>query len=153
MHFSLTFVFMMVCLDITLQRTTTVNEGLADYCADTSKCMCKARNGSNVPKTTEELEMMIATLISDLRVDKKRTTFYKSKLISATDDRTSSRSIGFVAIFVICVPAVFIVAMDISRCVSWWRHGDPKPKHRKPNVRKKKITQKPTKISDVFDIV
>ncbi|XP_021365374.1 uncharacterized protein LOC110458117 isoform X2 [Mizuhopecten yessoensis] len=84
------------------------------------RCLCRNRANVSIPITDEEVLARIETLKATLTVDKKTTSASKRKLISATDGRTSSKIIGAVGIVMLCVPVVFIVAMDLSRCVSWW---------------------------------
>ena len=49
-----------------------------------------------------------------LKVDKRNLSSYINKRISATDDRTSSRSLGFSGVMFLCLIVSGIIAIDLS---------------------------------------
>ncbi|XP_069108007.1 uncharacterized protein [Argopecten irradians] len=83
------------------------------------ECHCKVNKTNNVPSTKQELEERVKTLQEEIKVNKKMTNSYKRKLVSAPDDRESSKNIGCVAIAVLIVPVLFVFAMDMSKFVTW----------------------------------
>ncbi|VDH88709.1 Hypothetical predicted protein [Mytilus galloprovincialis] len=72
-------------------------------------CICPC---SNFTMTEDELTKKIAQLKSELSVDPKLTSKYKRSLVSASDDRPSSKYIGTFGIAVIVVICSLIVLMD-----------------------------------------
>ncbi|CAG2242168.1 unnamed protein product [Mytilus edulis] len=74
-------------------------------------CICPC---SNFTMTEDELIKKIAQLKSELSVDPKLTSKYKRSLVSASDDRPSSKYIGTFGIAVIVVICSLIVLMDFQ---------------------------------------
>ncbi|XP_033759023.1 uncharacterized protein LOC117341275 [Pecten maximus] len=98
------------------QKTESSTFGIPSSCPP---CENNCRANATTPKTKEALEEQIKTLKRELTIDKKQTSANKRKLISAPDDRTSSKYIGVVGVIMLCFPVVVIVTMDISRLASW----------------------------------
>ncbi|VDI25424.1 Hypothetical predicted protein [Mytilus galloprovincialis] len=86
-------------------------------------CLCpcsKMGKWSNLQSqnlTKEELAVLLADEIEaikkELLVERKSSSKYIRKITSAPDDRKSSKSIGFGAIFFLCIPLALIVLSDI----------------------------------------
>ncbi|CAG2242166.1 unnamed protein product [Mytilus edulis] len=82
-------------------------------------CICPCNNST---MTENELIRKIALLKSELSVDKKLTTKYKRSLVSASDDRPSSKYIGNFGIVVLVVICSLIVLMDFHHCAPFVFH-------------------------------
>ncbi|CAG2206019.1 unnamed protein product [Mytilus edulis] len=86
-------------------------------------CLCpcstmgKRSNLQSQNLTKEEVVVLLADKIEaikkELSIEKKSSSKYIRKITSAPDDRKSSKSIGFVAVVVLCVPLALIVMSDI----------------------------------------
>ncbi|VDI62907.1 Hypothetical predicted protein [Mytilus galloprovincialis] len=72
-------------------------------------CLC-----NNFTISDDELIRKIALLRSELSIDTKRTNKYRRSLISAADDRPSSKYIGNFGIVVLVVICSLIVLMDFQ---------------------------------------
>ena len=66
----------------------------------------------------EEMYVILAPTLRELekllKVDKRNLSSYTNKRISATDDRTSSRSLGFGGVMLLCLIVSGIIAIDLS---------------------------------------
>jgi len=66
----------------------------------------------------EEMYVILAPALRELekllKVDKKNLSSYINKRISATDDRTSSRSLGLGGVLFLCLVVSGIIAIDLS---------------------------------------
>jgi len=66
----------------------------------------------------EEMYVILAPALRELekllKVDKRNLSSYINKRISATDDRTSSRSLGFGGVMFLCLIVSGIIAIDLS---------------------------------------
>jgi hypothetical protein len=71
------------------------------------------------------LEEHVKRLIENTLIDKKGTSAYKNKKISAYDGRVSSSAIGWIGIVCICVSFICIMCTDVT---DWTKtkqkHGD-----------------------------
>ena len=76
-------------------------------------CSCECSN-NNANMTQEELAGKLEELRRVLLVDKKETVRAKLKLVSAKDDRPTSKAIGSLGIIIITGMIVLILALDAS---------------------------------------
>ncbi|CAG2186679.1 unnamed protein product [Mytilus edulis] len=98
----------------TISSTATTASSRTTYRSSTkSPCTCSC---NNFILTEDELIRKIALLKSELSVDRKQTNKYKRSLISASDDRPSSKCIGTFGIVVLVVICTLIVLMDLQHC-------------------------------------
>ncbi|CAG2252619.1 unnamed protein product [Mytilus edulis] len=96
-----------------ITRATTTSETTTNIETNKIPCICSCYN---VTLTEDELITKISLLKSELSVDKKQTNKYRRSLISAEDDRPSSKYIGNFGIVVLVVICSLIVLMDFQHC-------------------------------------
>ncbi|CAC5405990.1 unnamed protein product [Mytilus coruscus] len=84
---------------------TTYSENSTEECI----CVCYA---TNQPIDRSELQAKIDKLVEELTIPKKETSRNKRKLISAPDNRTSAKSIGYVGATVLILIGGLIIGMD-----------------------------------------
>ncbi|XP_052099867.1 uncharacterized protein LOC127734182 isoform X2 [Mytilus californianus] len=84
---------------------TTYSENTTEECI----CVCYA---TNQPIDRSELQAKIDKLVKELTIPKKETSRNKRKLISAPDNRTSAKSIGYVGATVLILIGGLIIGMD-----------------------------------------
>jgi len=78
-----------------------------------AKCVCTCKIVThNLSGFT--LEENIKRLIENTMIDKKGTSAYKNRKISAHDERKSSSTIGWIGIVCICVPFICILCTDVT---------------------------------------
>ena len=66
-------------------------------------------------ETQKIMDDYLAELTKEMSVDKKSTKAFEGSLISADDDRPSSKAVGIVGILIICIVLGLIVLSDILR--------------------------------------
>ncbi|XP_063431081.1 uncharacterized protein LOC134713720 [Mytilus trossulus] len=84
---------------------TTSPENTTEECV----CVCYA---TNQPIDRTELQAKIDKLVEELTIPKTETSRNKRKLISAPDNRTSAKSIGYVGATVLILICGLIIGMD-----------------------------------------
>ena len=100
-------------------ETTTIQQetSMLPACVCTCKIVTHILSGFT-------LEENIKQLIENTMIDKKSTSAYKNRKISAPDVRVSSRAIGWIGIVCICVPFIFIICTDVTNWTkSKQKHG------------------------------
>jgi len=90
-------------------ETTTIQQetSMLPACVCTCKIVTHILSGFT-------LEENVKRLIENTMVDKKGTSAYKNRKISAPDGRVSSRAIGWIGIVCICVPFICIICTDVT---------------------------------------
>ncbi|XP_071166040.1 uncharacterized protein [Mytilus edulis] len=77
----------------------------------TEECVCVCY-ATNQPMDRTELQAKIDKLVEELTIPKTETSRNKRKLISAPDNRTSAKSIGYVGATVLILICGLIIGMD-----------------------------------------
>ncbi|CAG2242167.1 unnamed protein product [Mytilus edulis] len=98
-----------------ITRATTTSETTTKFETNKIPCICSC---NNVTLTEDELITKIALLKSELSVDKKQTNKYRRSLISAEDDRPSSKYIGNFGIVVLVVKTSDIARIFVQENIS-----------------------------------
>ena len=84
--------------------------------SDMCLCNCNMKN-----QTYEEVIEELQEIVASLTVDKKQTSLYKRKLNSASDDRASSRYIGYLGVVFITAVLCGIVLLDAPKLLFSFR--------------------------------
>lgn len=98
-------------LDSTTTSKTTQFVETTTLSPNKTPCTCLC---NNFTISDDELIRKIALLRSELSIDTKQTNKYRRSLISAADDRPSSKYIGNFGIVVLVVICSLIVLMDFQ---------------------------------------
>ena len=87
-------------------------------------CLCKCSSQLNLddPDVLANLSSRLATIRKNLYVEKKSLSNTKRKLLSAPDDRPSSKYIGTVGITVLVVVGLALVSSDIVQLCRCFLH-------------------------------
>ncbi|CAI9717621.1 Hypothetical predicted protein [Octopus vulgaris] len=98
---------------ILTNQMTTTDDSLTTE-SNGSKCICHCNKTPIIPSETEEqLEKRMQETRKELTVEKKATSQYLATKISAPDERTSSQTMGVVAIVMLSVVGGLIVIPDV----------------------------------------
>ena len=62
----------------------------------------------------EAIERIVQQLVKELSVDRKNTSSYRRRLISAKDDRPSAQGIGYIGVIILVSVIGSIVVMDLG---------------------------------------
>ncbi|XP_071142059.1 uncharacterized protein [Mytilus edulis] len=103
----------------TIISTATTSSRTTGRSSTKTLCTCSC---NNFTMTEDELIRKIALLKSELSVDRKQTNKYRRSLVSAGDDRPSSKYIGTFGIVVLVVICTLIVLMDLQHCACFMFH-------------------------------
>ncbi|VDI03894.1 Hypothetical predicted protein [Mytilus galloprovincialis] len=103
----------------TIISTATTSSRTTGHSSTKTPCTCSC---NNFTMTEDELIRKIALLKSELSVDRKQTNRYRRSLVSAEDDRPSSKYIGTFGIVVLVVICTLIVLMDLQHCACFMFH-------------------------------
>ncbi|KAK3082696.1 hypothetical protein FSP39_002899 [Pinctada imbricata] len=76
---------------------------------------------NNKTYSPEEVQSRLKEIRGNLKINRKNTTVYKRSLLSATDERISAQSIGYVGVAVLIIISGLIISMDVPRVITWMR--------------------------------
>ncbi|XP_033747182.1 uncharacterized protein LOC117332407 [Pecten maximus] len=95
----------------------------------TCPCVCGSASSNITNLTKEHLVELVKELAKELTVNKKETSSYKRKLISAGDQRQSAQTIGVIGVLALCIPVLLIVSFDL---INLWSFASKKKNKVKP---------------------
>jgi hypothetical protein len=100
-------------------QTTGLSQDMVCSCPSSTITNCQIYELYQIHSTAELLTYFNNFFEEhSMKIDYKATSLGKRKKISASDDRFSSAVMGWVGIFVCCLPVIFVVIIDITNCFS-----------------------------------
>ena len=109
-------------VDTTVNYTTNFlkeTTSISDVTLSQNECRCPCSNLPPSSLANVTINELIKHATKDLKVKKTATSKYRLSKISAPDDRPSSTSMGFLAVFIVSMPIILAIAVDLSNLYAW----------------------------------